>query len=695
MTSGQLSQVLRQLCRLVGARSVEELSDRQLLEAFAQSHDSGAFEILVMRHGPLVLGVCRRVLQEDNDADDAFQATFMVFARKAGTIRRQEAVASWLCGTAYRIALKAKAAAGRRREQERQAGQMSNTAVENDTLWKELRPILDEELNRLPAKYRVPLVLCYLQGKTNEAAARELGWAPGSMSYRLAQARDKLRTRLMQRGVALSAVSLAAVLADNATAAVQAPLLDATVQASVAYAAGEAAGLAGVSAKVLSLAEAGMQAIALNKVRLIAAIAVSLVLFVGGAGLVIKKVANTSTNGSNGQPNGTVSIVDARPRLAIDFSASHRFGLICPRLLDADGNPKRLTREAKGTTNNTCISIDEDELIYGIDIPSVRWVRDRTKHAEKNNPTLYKIGERAWQSAVEHVDKKIRVTQTIELIRGEQTGLYDTVLVKYQIKNSDTNPHTVGLRFMLDTLIGKNDGVPFLIPPTEQAPAHLVDTMAIFTKATMPDFIRALESEKLDDKNATVAELNVKLRGYEPLEKLVICRWPDNSEMRWKWQYQAMNEPANREKDSCVVLYWPQKEMKPNEERLLGFTYGLGQIYGEGSGGSADGGYGRDSGKLCLMTAGSSKIDRTFTATAYVKGDTLTGQKITLQLPPGLTLAEGQQAQQVVTKPGPQGYSQVSWRVRSNKVGKHTLEVELLGIKAQRDVKITEISMFD
>src|ERR1700691_4535960 len=107
MTSGQLNQVLRQLCRLVGAGSVEELSDRQLLEAFAREHDPAAFEVLVQRHGPLVLGVCRRVLHEEHDAEDAFQATFMVLARKAASIRNQEAVSSWLCGTAYRIALKA------------------------------------------------------------------------------------------------------------------------------------------------------------------------------------------------------------------------------------------------------------------------------------------------------------------------------------------------------------------------------------------------------------------------------------------------------------------------------------------------------------------------------------------------------------------------------------------------------------
>jgi RNA polymerase sigma factor (sigma-70 family) len=690
MTSGQLSQVLRQLCRLVGARSVEELSDRQLLEAFAQHGDPAAFEVLVTRHGPMVLGVCRRVLHDDNDADDAFQATFMVLAKKAGSIRRQEAVGSWLCGTAYRLALKARANAGRRREQERQAGEMSQTAVEqSDNLWKELRPILDEELNRLPAKYRVPLVLCYLQGKTNEAAARELGWAPGSMSYRLAQAREKLRARLLQRGVALSAAGLGTLLADNASAAVQAPLLDATVQASVAYAAGEAAGLAAVSAKAVALAEAGVQAIFLAKVRLAAVLTLSVVFVLGGTVLALRKIGAPGLT----KPATTAQVPPTdhypnEPRLLVQFSQTHRFGMVCPRLLYA-GKPKKLTREATGTTNNACYRIDGIDNLYGIDNPGVHWIRD------KNKQTLVKTGEHTWQSAVERDDSKIRITQTVELIRGEHTGLFDTVLVKYHVRNNGTTPHTVGLRFMLDTLIGNNDGVPFLIPPSDKEPAQLVDTMAIFTKAAMPEFIRALETEKLDDKSATIAELNVKLQGYEPLEKLVICRWPDNSEMRWDWPFRAMNDPPNMDKDSCVVLYWAEKEMKPKEERLLGFTYGLGQIYGEGSGGSADGGGGGNPGKMRLLTAGSSMIGRTFTATAYVKGDILVGQKVKLELPSGLVLVSGQKVEQEVPRPGPQGYSQVSWRVRSTDVGKFKLRADLAGVKAEREIQVNPTSLFD
>lgn len=686
MSSGTLSQVLRQLCRLVGAKSVEELSDRQLLEAFAEHHDPAAFEALVQRHGPLVLGICRRVLQDTHDADDAFQATFLVLARKAGSIRRQEAVGSWLCGTAYRIALKARAAAGRRREQERQAGQMAKSNTEVDPQWRELRPVLDEELNRLPPKYRAPLVLCYLQGKTNEAAAKELGWAPGSMSYRLAQAKEMLRTRLLQRGIALTAVTLAAMLTEKASAAVQLPLIDATVRASVAYAVGEAAS-AGISTKVVALAEAGLKSIAIAKAKLIGTAVLGIAVVVGGAGFVALKQFSRSPVTVPGAPT---TIPDTRPRLEVAFSETQRFGLICPRL-----NDKRLTREKNGTTNNTCFRIDGRDYLFGIDVPGVRWGRD--KH---NKMIRGKTGEQKWEAVVEVMtgDKvEVRISQSVELVRGEQTNLFDTVLVQYHVANLDSSPHTVGLRFLLDTLIGQNDGVPFLIPPTPKAPSHMVDSMELFQGPNIPDFIRALETENLDDKNATVAELNVRLAGCEPLERLVICRWPDNSETRWDWPFQAMNEPANREKDSCVAMFWADRAMKPREERTLGFTYGLGQIYGEASGGSAEGGYSSSAsaGKMRLMTAGSYKIGRTFTATLYVRGDMLVGQKTSLELPPGLVLADGQSAEQAVPRMGPGGYTQVSWRVRSEKTGKFTLKANLAGYDSRQEVTVTQNSLFD
>jgi len=684
MPSGQLNQMLRQLCRLAGARTVEELGDRQLLEAFAAHHDAEAFEVLVQRHGPLVLGVCRRVLHDEHDAEDVFQATFLVLAKKAGSIRRQEAVGSWLCGTAYRIALKARAAAGRRREQERQADPMTRVDPETEAAWRELRPVLDEELNRLPPKYRAPLVLCYLQGKTNEAAAKELGWAPGSMSYRLSQARELLRNRLTQRGVALSSVALTAALAQHATAAVQLPLVELTVRASVAYAAGEAA----ASSQVVALAETGLHALRLAQVKAVGIAAAACVLVLGGLGIGWQLLPS----GAPAPATHARLTPDNQPRVQLAFSESQRFGVSCLRLHDPGDSrqPKRLTREANGITNNTCFRIDGNDYLFGQEIPGLHWGRTGANKLLKR----VKIDDHAWESVFEHDAARVRITQTVELIRGEQSGLLDTVFVKYTVRNNDTQPHAVGLRFLLDTLIGSNDGVPFFVPPTDLASAKLVDGLEIFDQGGIPDFVRALETDNLEDTNATVAELNLKLQGYEPLQRLVICRWPDNSEVRWDWNYRPVDDVADN-KDSCVAMYWADRPMQPGEERLLGFTYGLGAIWGEGHGSSPSGGGGGTGGKLRLMTAGSLKIGRTFTATAYVKGEMLVGQRVTLRLPPGLELAPGQKLAQDVPRMGPQGYSQVSWRVRSTQVGRFQVATELAGNQSLKEVTVTERSLFD
>src|SRR5262249_19317818 len=153
------------------------------------------------------------------------------------------------------------------------------------------------------------------------------------------------------------------------------------------------------------------------------------------------------------------------------------------------GEPKKLTREVKGTTNNACFRFDGRDYLFGIDVPGIRWGRDKNNKIQRG----VKIAgaEHAWQSVIEVYDNNsnktlLRVTQTVEIVRGEQTDLLDTLLVKYQLQNLDTAPHTVGLRFLLDTLIGHNDGVPFLIPPSEQSPARLMDTMEIFTKGNIP-----------------------------------------------------------------------------------------------------------------------------------------------------------------------------------------------------------------
>jgi RNA polymerase sigma-70 factor (ECF subfamily) len=192
----------------------------------------------------MVLAVCQRVLQNSQDAEDAFQATFLVLVRKAGSIGQPELLANWLYGVAYRTALKARANAVRRSEHERQAVSMPSADPLVEVAWRELRALLDEELSRLPEKYRAPLVLCYLQGKTNEEAARQLGWPIGSMSARLARGREMLRDRLASRNRALPAGLFLMVLSQKAgAAALPAPLVSATVNAGVGLAVGKVAGI--------------------------------------------------------------------------------------------------------------------------------------------------------------------------------------------------------------------------------------------------------------------------------------------------------------------------------------------------------------------------------------------------------------------------------------------------------------------
>src|SRR5262249_6375527 len=151
-------------------------SDSHLLRRFVGGREEDAFAALLLRHGSLVFEVCRQVLRDGHDAEDAFQATFLVLARKAATVRRHESLAAWLHRVALNIARTAKASAAQRRDHERQAGLMPRTTPVDDVAPRDWEPLLHEEVDRLPEKYRVPVVLCYLEGKTHDEAARQLGW---------------------------------------------------------------------------------------------------------------------------------------------------------------------------------------------------------------------------------------------------------------------------------------------------------------------------------------------------------------------------------------------------------------------------------------------------------------------------------------------------------------------------------------
>jgi len=217
---------------------LQALDDGALLARFFRNKEDAAFSTLVERHGPLVFGVCRRVLNDANDAEDAFQATFLVLVRKGATLRDPGRLPSWLFGVAYRTARKLKSKAVQRTKSERQAGEMPTKSDVSEMTYDELRSVLDEEISQLPEKYALPLVLCYLQGKTNAQAAAQLGWPEGSISRRLSRARELLRSRLAKRGMALSVALIAAVFARPAAAVVSRELLVATTRAATLAAEG-------------------------------------------------------------------------------------------------------------------------------------------------------------------------------------------------------------------------------------------------------------------------------------------------------------------------------------------------------------------------------------------------------------------------------------------------------------------------
>jgi RNA polymerase sigma factor (sigma-70 family) len=243
-------------------------SDGALLERFVGRGDETAFEALLQRHGPMVLGLCRRLLADSHEAEDAFQATFLVLIRKARSIRRQASLGSWLFGVAWRIAQRARAARTQRRQHEQTAARTQQATAPATPALDDLRCVLEEELHRLPAKYRAPMVLCYFEGKTNEEAAQQLHWPTGTVQGRLARARRLLRSRLTRRGVTLGSGALAALEAvPQAPAAVPAGLQTATVKAGVLWiASGQTVGL---SPEAVRLAQGLLHTMKVTKMRIL------------------------------------------------------------------------------------------------------------------------------------------------------------------------------------------------------------------------------------------------------------------------------------------------------------------------------------------------------------------------------------------------------------------------------------------
>lgn len=288
MATKAISGVIQQIHQTALRQESADLADGELLEWYVSRHDSAAFEVLVRRHGPTVMGVGRRILRNDADAADAFQATFLVLVRKAASIRPRGMVSHWLYGVARNTAMKAKAMNHTRRVKEQEAGAMRIADGAEDA-WQQDYARVDEEMGRLPDKYRAPIVLCDLEGKTIREAARHLNWPQGTLATRLAQGRRMLARRLSKHGLALLGGVVATPVSHcAASASVPVPLISTASQAASLFGAGKAATSDVVSATVIALTEGVLKTMLRSKLKVLVTALIVFVALAGSAGFLIQ-----------------------------------------------------------------------------------------------------------------------------------------------------------------------------------------------------------------------------------------------------------------------------------------------------------------------------------------------------------------------------------------------------------------------
>jgi RNA polymerase sigma factor (sigma-70 family) len=298
MATNAANRLIHHLRRAALAPGGAGQTDGELLELYANRRDAAAFEALVHRHGPMVLRVCRRVLRNQADAEDAFQATFLVLVRKAASIRCRNTVSNWLYGVAHNTALKAKAMNHKRQAKEREAGTVPKDEARAE-VWREVQALLDAELSGFPEKYRVPIVLCDLEGKTIKEAARRLGWPQGTVATRLARGRARLAKRLTRRGLTLSGGVIAAALSQGeASAGVPWGLIDSTTRAaSLIAAAGPAEACRVISTSVAELTERMVRSMSLTGLKVIVPLVLAGALIGGGTGVYQSRAGTSEVPG--------------------------------------------------------------------------------------------------------------------------------------------------------------------------------------------------------------------------------------------------------------------------------------------------------------------------------------------------------------------------------------------------------------
>ena len=322
MSKTSLSTFLHDLKRGMVAETLSDASDPQLIEQFLADCDEAAFEALIRRHGPMIMSVCSRIVNNHADAEDAFQATFLVLAKNLRTVRKQASFASWLHGVARRVALKARAQTNTRRHYEQRVSMRENSGDEEVTC-REMRSVFDEELTRLPDKWRQPLVLCYLEGRTQEEAAKQLGWSKNTLRRRLEEARARLGVRLRARDAAWPAAFAAVLVSDAVSSASLRPkLIGATVEAVASISTKVAPATGVVSANVAALSEGVFHTMTLTKLTAFGVV----VLAMAGAGVLAgglvqsrpgpaRNLATAGADAPRPEPEQTAALQKVQPDL--------------------------------------------------------------------------------------------------------------------------------------------------------------------------------------------------------------------------------------------------------------------------------------------------------------------------------------------------------------------------------------------
>ena len=376
--------------------------------------------------------------------------------------------------------------------------------------------------------------------------------------------------------------------------------------------------------------------------------------------------------------------IDKKSELKLDFShklksRNYRFGLFAADKKDPKDESKnlRLTYDQEGDSNNTRVRIDDSDFLFA-QLKSTSITEDKEDSKK-----------RVWRVSCDYLLKgeRIKVSQFVQIVPGSQSGNLDTCIIRYTVENKGKNSHKIGLRMMLDTFIGSEDGVPFVVPGMD----GFVTKFTEFTQKDMPDFIEAMQFQNLDTPGV-IAHLGLK--GFqlpdcepEPLYKLYLGENPGSKEFGYDAEASDLaikkGKDGSRFTDSVAFLYWNERDTNPGEVREFVFSYGLGEIS------KPDGSSG---GKLSVTTGGNTNAGKTFTLTALVK-DATKGQAVIIALPEGVNLASGETKEKTIVEVDrTTQMSQVSWKVSASKAGVYSLKVASGQFSSQTKVQVREAS---